>query len=59
LIKKGHVIFESAHLARDGRCIPVEITARLLHIEHMTLVYSMVHVIGEQKRMPGELQNSR
>jgi PAS domain S-box-containing protein len=53
LVTKGHVVFESAHLTRDGRCIPVEVTSRLLHIDHTTLVYSIVHVIGEQERGAG------
>lgn len=49
LIAGESVIFEQVHIAKDGRRIPVEISARLCYLEEGPAVMSLVRDISERK----------
>ena len=48
LIENGYAVFETAHVARDGRMIPMEVSARLLNLEGDLLVYSICRDITKR-----------
>ncbi len=52
------VVFEQVHVAKDGRRIPVEISAKLLTLEGKPAVLSMVRDITERKQAEEKLQKS-
>ncbi|MBI5883789.1 MAG: PAS domain S-box protein [Elusimicrobia bacterium] len=59
LRKKGHAIFEQVHMAKDGRRIPVEISAQYFELEGRKMVFSIARDISERKRVESELQKLR
>ncbi len=56
LLSGGHALFEMAHIAKDGRRIPVEISARRLELQGKTMVVSVARDITERKRAEAALQ---
>ncbi len=58
LIKKGHIVFETVHIARDGRRIPTEASAVLFHLGNKPLVMSIARDITERKRAEEPLQKN-
>jgi PAS domain S-box-containing protein len=46
---KGHVLFETVHVAKDGRRIPVEVHSRLLNFSGAPTVLSIVRDISDRK----------
>ncbi|MDO8872062.1 MAG: PAS domain S-box protein [Methanoregula sp.] len=58
LTKKGHVIFETVHIARDGRQIPTEVSAVLFHLGNTPLVMSIARDITGRRRMEDALRES-
>jgi two-component system cell cycle sensor histidine kinase/response regulator CckA len=52
------VVFEQVHVAKDGRRIPVEISAKLFTLEGQPAVLSVVRDITERKRAEEQLQKS-
>jgi PAS domain S-box-containing protein len=53
---KGHGIFESAHMTRDGRVIPIEISSTVTEYYHQPAVLSMARDITERKQAERELK---
>lgn len=51
VIVNGQASFESAHVAKDGRIMPVEVNARLLPMNGMSLCFGIVRDISERKEM--------
>jgi PAS domain S-box-containing protein/putative nucleotidyltransferase with HDIG domain len=49
LLAKGEIIFESAHLRKDGSVMPVEIHARTINISDQQLILSVARDITERK----------
>ncbi|MFQ5691509.1 MAG: PAS domain S-box protein, partial [Nitrospinota bacterium] len=58
LKKKGSVTFESRHVAKDGRVVPVEITDNYLEFEGKVYSCSFVRDITERKRAEEALRSS-
>jgi len=56
LTKKGHIIFETVHIARDGRQIPAEVSAVLFHLGKKPLVMSIARDITERKQAEEQLR---
>ena len=50
LMEGGRAVFEMEHVARDGRAMPVEISARLIEIGGRPTVMSMARDITERKQ---------
>jgi PAS domain S-box-containing protein len=50
LMQRGSAVFESAHLSKDGREIPVEVHARMIESEGRLLVLSVIRDITERKK---------
>ena len=50
LTKKGHIIFETVHITREGRRIPTEVNAALFHIGKKPVVLSIARDITERKQ---------
>jgi len=55
---KGHVLFETVHVAKDGKRIPVEINSRLFNFSGTPTVLSIVRDINDRKRIELALQRS-
>ena len=53
-----YVLFETEHIAKDGRRIPVEITGRMVESLDGPLALSIVRDISERKRAEEMLKNS-
>jgi len=49
LIKNGHVLFETVHIARDGRKIPIEASAVIFHLGDKPFILSIARDITERK----------
>ncbi|MGB9978509.1 PAS domain S-box protein [Methanobacterium sp.] len=58
LLEKGHLIFESAHLTKDGRRIPVEINSHITEYKGMRVVLAIARDITERKKAEEELKRS-
>lgn len=52
----GQVVFETVHRTRDGRRIPVEISAHRIEVEGQPLVLSIARDLTERRRSEMELQ---
>ena len=50
LMAGGEVVFEIEHVAKDGRTVPVEVSARLIDIQGRSLAVSMARDITERKQ---------
>ena len=48
LFREGHALFETFHVAKDGRKIPVEINVRLFTLRGKTMVLSVARDISER-----------
>ncbi|HOW51987.1 MAG TPA: response regulator [bacterium] len=58
LFMEGYSLFKTHHVAKDGRRIPVEISARLLSYEGTPAVLSVVRDISERKRAAKRLKEA-
>ncbi len=58
LLKNGHAVFETAHITKDGRSIPVEVSTRVLELKGTRLLLSLVRDISERKRAEEALRKS-
>jgi PAS domain S-box-containing protein len=59
LYKDGYALFETLHLAKDGRRIPVEINIRLFEFNGKQAVLSVVRNITKRKRLEEENLRSK
>jgi PAS domain S-box-containing protein len=50
LFREGHALFETVHIAKDGRKIPVEINVRLFTLRGKAMVLSVARDITERIR---------
>lgn len=58
LLEDGFAVFETAHMARDGRSIPVEVSSRRVELHGKVLVMSIARDITERKRAEAALLES-
>ncbi len=58
LTKKGHIIFETVHITRDGRHIPSEVNAALFHIGKKPVVMSIARDITDRKQAEEALRQA-
>jgi len=54
MLEKGQVIFESAHLRKDGSIMPVEVHGRTIESGGRKLILTVVRDITERKRLEKE-----
>ncbi len=54
MLEKGQVIFESAHLRKDGSIIPTEVHGRTIESGGRKLILTVVRDITERKRLEKE-----
>ena len=54
LMEKGSVLFESAHLRKDGSVMPVEVHTRLIEVGEKKLILSNIRDITERRRLEEE-----
>jgi PAS domain S-box-containing protein len=58
LIDKGYAFFETAHITKDGRKIPIEISCKIIEYNRMSAVLSISRDITERKKSEEELRES-
>ncbi|NVM01799.1 MAG: PAS domain S-box protein [Candidatus Helarchaeota archaeon] len=58
LQKKGRFILETAHVTKDGRVIPIELSSSIIEFEDKPAVLSIARDLSERKRMQEDLQES-
>jgi PAS domain S-box-containing protein len=58
LFETGHVLFETNHLAKDGKIIPVEINIRLFEWQGRSMVLSVARDITERRQIETKLIES-
>jgi PAS domain S-box-containing protein len=56
LRKRGHAFFEIAHMRKDGRVIPIELSSRIIEYKGKPAVLSIARDITERKRMQDEIK---
>jgi PAS domain S-box-containing protein len=56
--EKGHHLFESAHVTKEGRVIPVEISSRLIEFEGEEAILSIARDITERRKVQKALRES-
>ncbi len=54
LAREGRLLHEKTLIGRDGRRIPVEINTRMVPFEGRDMVVSIIHDIGERRRIEKE-----
>ncbi len=59
LLKKGHIVVESAHLRKDGSTFPVEVHARTIESGGRKLFLTVARDITARKRAEEALRQSR
>lgn len=59
LFRDGHAIFETCHVAKDGRRIPVEINVQLFELQGKSMVLSVARDITDRKQSEKELEEYR
>lgn len=47
--KKGHTIFESAHVRKDGSIMPVEVNCKIIELDGQEVFFSVIRDITERK----------
>ncbi|MGO9239906.1 MAG: PAS domain S-box protein [Bryobacteraceae bacterium] len=50
LLAEGQDLFETTNIAKDGRRIPIEVNARLVHLDNSKAVISSVRDISERRK---------
>ncbi|MFX0133538.1 MAG: PAS domain S-box protein, partial [Candidatus Hodarchaeota archaeon] len=58
LQKKGRFILETAHVTKDGRVIPIELSSSVIEFEDKTAVLSIARDISKRKQMQEDLRES-
>ena len=58
LSKKEAIFFESAHLAKDGTAVPVEVHSRLINYQGRAAVMSVARDISDRKRAEAAMQEA-
>lgn len=58
LHRDGFTVFETAHMASDGRAIPVEVSARLVDLRGRPYIFSIARDITERKQAEATLRES-
>ncbi len=58
LREEGRAVFETEHVAKDGRRVPVEVSARVLQIGGRRTVLSVAREISERRRILEALRES-
>ncbi len=56
--EKGSLFFETAHVARDGRVIPTEISSRLIRLNNQYCTLALARDISERKKAEAALNVS-
>ncbi|HER20016.1 MAG TPA: PAS domain S-box protein, partial [Chromatiales bacterium] len=56
LRERGHFIFEGAHVARDGKVIPVELSSRLIDYQGKQAILTTARDITDRKRAQEEIR---
>lgn len=56
LLAEKHVLFETVHLTKDGRQIPVEVNAHIFELGEKSTVLSIARDISERKRISERMQ---
>jgi diguanylate cyclase (GGDEF)-like protein/PAS domain S-box-containing protein len=54
LYRDGYALFETCHVAKDGRRIPVEINIKLFELQDKSMVLSVARDITDRKRVEAE-----
>lgn len=58
LKERGYAVFESGHMTKDGRFIPVEVSARIIDYNGQPAILSVIRDITELKQAQEALQKS-
>jgi PAS domain S-box-containing protein len=58
LFRDGYVLFETCHIAKDGRRIPVEINIRLFELKGKSMILSVARDISERKKAEEALKKN-
>ena len=56
IVNEGHSVFESVQIARDGRRIPVEVSARVIKYMGVEAILSFSRDISDRKRLEAEMK---
>ncbi|MDP2660451.1 MAG: PAS domain S-box protein, partial [Dehalococcoidia bacterium] len=56
LVDKGEMVFESAHICKDGTIMPVEVHNRRIDLNGVTRTLSVIRDIGDRKQAERERQ---
>jgi PAS domain S-box-containing protein len=59
LLRTGSSLFETEHVARDGRRIPVEVSTRAFELQGRTVIFSVVRDISERVAAETALREAR
>ena len=59
ILTENHLLFETVHVAKDGRRIPTEINARLIEFEGRPAALGIARDITERKQAAAELQRAK
>jgi diguanylate cyclase (GGDEF)-like protein/PAS domain S-box-containing protein len=51
MMSRGHAVFETSHVCKDGEVVPMEVSARLIELDGERCFFSVVRDIGERKRV--------
>lgn len=58
VVRDGHLLFETVHIAKDGHIIPTEISSRLIEFDGKKAILSVARDISDRKQAEKQLQTS-
>ena len=50
MMSRGHAVFETSHVRKDGMVVPMEVSARLIELHGERCIFSVVRDISERRR---------
>jgi len=51
MVSRGHAVFETSHVRKDGVVVPMEVSARLIELDGERCIFSVVRDISERRRV--------
>ncbi|MBU7029720.1 MAG: PAS domain S-box protein [Theionarchaea archaeon] len=56
LKEKGHLFFETAHITKDGKTVPIELSSKIIEFEGIPAILSIARDITERKKAEMQLK---
>jgi len=59
IVKNGHLVFETAHITKDGHKIPIELSSTVVEYDGEPVIISVARDISKRKKAEKKLEESK